>query len=110
MPGRGRTGPIGQGPLTGWGHGNCATSSASRGPHDEVGGRRGGVGRRGSWRHRFRASGRSGRLRIGRWYDPVPPWSAGAQQLELPRKVAELESELERIRTRLDEIQGPVSE
>ena len=110
MPGRDGTGPMRGGPGTGWGFGNCVASPAPGVSRGGVGGWRGGFGHGGGWRHRFWASGRPGRPGFARWNEPVPPWSAGAEQLELQREVAELESELERLRTRLEEVQGPVTE
>jgi hypothetical protein len=112
MPGGDRTGPMGRGPLTGWGRGFCGTT---RSPQFQRGGYAGGgrgfgrgAGGGRGWRNQFRATGLPGWRREG-W---APPESAGAEaavdteQLWLERRAAELEAEQERIKVRLAELEA----
>jgi len=98
MPGGDRTGPMGGGPMTGWGRGFCgesATSGVGRGR-----GRGWGHG----WRHRFWATGQPGGLRGGSAASEPP---TEVEQQALQREAAAIEADLERIRRRLQELESP---
>jgi hypothetical protein len=116
MPGRDRTGPEGEGPLTGWGEGDCADYAAP-GYGDRMPGRRG-VGR---WYVGRRAAGRGGRGRGQRWrhwykatglprwarFGPAPAWEPPTpeQEAEALQSQAEwLSGKLEAIKRRLEEL------
>ncbi|MCG6950420.1 MAG: DUF5320 domain-containing protein [Acidobacteria bacterium] len=105
MPGGDRTGPMGHGPLTGGGFGNCRTSFGQRFSRNGVGGRQRGFGRGHGWRNRFWATGLPGWQRVDRWEpsDRLP--EATAEKLELQRASAELEAELHRLRKRIEELE-----
>jgi hypothetical protein len=71
MPGMNRTGPLGEGPMTGRGAGPCAGSGRSGSMHSSYGGWAGGRGRGGGrrfagggqgWRHQYHATGQLGRV------------------------------------------------
>jgi hypothetical protein len=81
MPGFDRTGPRGQGPMTGWGIGPCG------------GGRAYGFGRGGG-------RGRGGR---GRGLGPGPVWGAG--QTYAGDEVTVLREQSEQLKERLEEIE-----
>jgi hypothetical protein len=108
MPGGDRTGPMGEGPLTGRGSGYCAGASYPRrfsrggdGGWDGGFGRGGGRGRRNrSW-----ATGRPSWRRAGEWQpsDRLP--DASVETLELERATAALEAELRRLRTRIEDLE-----
>jgi hypothetical protein len=105
MPGRDRTGPLGQGPMTGRGAGDCAGSETGGfsnqfpGVRRQFGGRfgRGGGGR--GWRNGFRATG-------------VPFWARSAtappnaeQELAgLKDEAKFLQGQLDAITRRIDEL------
>lgn len=105
MPGGDRTGPRGQGPMTGRGLGPCADtgSPGSQGRGRWAGGGRGGAG--GGWRHRrwFHATGLPGWQRAQAGWPGMPAVaSAGEPQLEaLLAKVAELERALGALAARI---------
>lgn len=109
MPGRDRTGPLGMGPMTGGGFGDCAGY-----PPVGLGAPRGfwGWGGRG-WRNWYRATGLPGWARVG--YGPA--WGAGVWQAPTPEQEATLlrnqaeylKSALEGVEARLrdlEEVQG----
>lgn len=86
MPARDGTGPMGMGPMTGWGRGWCG------------GGWGRGFGGFGGW-------GRFGRGRGfgGAWAGPVPPaWAAPTAEMEEQY----LKQEMEMLKARMDEIQA----
>lgn len=117
MPGRDRTGPEGEGPLTGRGAGPCADERFSGrfepGPGfagrplglgrfggRPVMGRRGGGGRR--WRHWFYATGVPGWARFA---DVPPAGGAADDDAEfLKARANELRAELDAIDQRLQEL------
>lgn len=106
MPGVDRTGPLGEGPMTGRGRGTCGASQPSTSAQPEFragrgfgrgrGGAGGGRGGRG-WRHMFRATG-------------VPGWARGemlagvpvSEQQGLEARARALESELAAVRAQID--------
>lgn len=109
MPAGDRTGPMGMGSMTGRGAGYCggfaAPGFANAGP-----GRGRGFGRRFSgggfgWRNRFFATGLPARTQ-GASYAPADP---EAEKQGLKQQVDALQSELEMIRKRLDELTGSAS-
>lgn len=117
MPGGDRTGPLGAGPMTGWGRGVCGRGSAAGfGPDWPARGGRGagfgwgrgaGFGWGRGWRNRSWAGGPEGWARGGWWPAGVAPWAAAADPAEderqmLEREAAALEQEMGRIRARLD--------
>ena len=105
MPGRDRTGPEGEGPMTGWGAGGCAgTPRPGYAPFGgRAFGRRGyarGGGRRG-WRHWFHATG------LPRWarYGPYAAPPTRDQEAESLKAQAEwLRDELDAINQRIEEL------
>ena len=109
MPGGDRTGPLGDGPLTGGGFGYCGGAGY---PHDFSSRRFGrgfGVfGRGGGWRHRFWATGRSVWSRVGGW--PQPRWSVDDERRALEHDAEALESELESLKARIEELDTASSE
>ena len=106
MPGRDRTGPESEGPMTGWGAGDCA--GTPRPGYAPFGRRpfgrrwfagRGG-GRRG-WRNRFYATGQPGWVRYGPY--AAPP--TREQEAESLKAQAEwLQDELNAINRRMEEL------
>ncbi len=111
MPGGDRTGPMGGGPMTGWGRGFCGEPEGSRFVRGGYGGGGRGLGRGGGgggwgWRNRFWATGTPGWMRGA----AVPPAFAGAEpaadtELQwLEQRSTELETEQERIKARLGEL------
>lgn len=95
MPARDGTGPMGQGPESGWGMGRCAPGQAYRGP-----GRgffcRGGFGGRG-WRHCFHATG-------------LPLWARWNTPPSREQESEVLKSEAEMLKERLDAINKRMDE
>ena len=123
MPGGDRTGPYGQGPMTGRAAGYCAGYGAPGYANPIPGGGRGGGwgGGRGfggggrGWRHQYYATGLPGWARGG-WYgppagEPVPPLASrkttARQELEALKAQAEYYGEaLEEIRGRIAELEA----
>ena len=107
MPRRDRTGPMGDGPLTGGGLGFCGGSSYprrfSRGGY---GGWQGGFGRGQGWRNRFWATGRTAWQRAIGWEETTRPRDAAAERSDLEQETAVLEAELQRLRARIEELEG----
>lgn len=106
MPGGDRTGPMGAGPMTGWGRGVCGRWDAPSAERGRFGGAGQGLGGRG-WRHRFWASGQAGWVRGWGWRAASGPWRGRVESTEDERRVLEqdverLEAELQRVRARLD--------
>ena len=102
MPGGDRTGPLGNGPLTGGGFGRCRFEEQPL-PRSQYGfGRRiGTVAGRGGWRHRYWAAGRPGWLRGGG--RRRPEWSDDDERRALEREVRALEDEVRRLGARIEE-------
>ncbi len=119
MPGGDGTGPMGTGPMTGRGAGRCAGfampgyanpgAGAGFGRGQGLGRRRGGGGR--GWRHWFRATGLSGWARFGGygWMPGVPAADPEMEKRALRNQAEVLQSELELVKRRLDEIDKPVA-
>jgi hypothetical protein len=108
MPGGDRTGPMGNGPKTGWGRGFCGGAEVQgfgRGGWGRGMGRgRGGGGL--GWRHQHRAAGNFGWNR-GDWDPPAHLEAEPSMELERTRLevlVADLEGELDRIKSRMIEL------
>ncbi|MBP7799480.1 MAG: DUF5320 domain-containing protein [Thermoanaerobaculaceae bacterium] len=104
MPGGDRTGPLGEGPMTGRGMGFCAGYPAPRFAQPGPGGGFGrgwgfgGAGRGGrGWRHRFFVTGVPGWRRAG--WTPETPQS---ERQWLEARAREIENELAAIRAQLD--------
>ena len=111
MPGGDRSGPMGEGPLTGGGFGYCGNSSyPQRFSRVGFGAWRGGFGRSRGWRNRFWATGRPGWQRMGEWEFADRPPDVTAEKLELQRVTAALEAELKRLRARIEELEGASSD
>lgn len=94
MPGRDRTGPMGAGPMTGWGDGDCTEQDAAYIPRRSFGRGRGfgrGAGRRG----RYQA--------YGTWNTPNWARSLNREQETswLKSRAAELKDALVKINERL---------
>jgi hypothetical protein len=118
MPAGDRTGPLGEGPMTGRGAGGCAgyqvPGYANPNPGFDLGlgcGRRGGS--RG-WRHWYHATGVPGWARFGRapaW--GVPPAGAYGPYAAPPTREQEaevLKSQAEGLRRQLDAISQRIAE
>lgn len=99
MPGRNRTGPLGQGAMSGRGQGDCEGTAAydqapaiGRGRGRGMGGGGGGMGR---GRGRGRGMGRG----LGRGFGTQEAVDApvGRNQAELEREIEELKSRLEAV-------------
>ncbi|NLI82006.1 MAG: DUF5320 domain-containing protein [Deltaproteobacteria bacterium] len=114
MPGGDRTGPMGMGPMTGWGRGWCAGAGTGWGPRGRLWGG-GGFGRafgRG-WRNWYFATGMPGWARVpyGGWMGPYGgwgvqgPWSSQSELEHLRAYASSLEGELGAIRQRLAELE-----
>lgn len=102
MPGGDRTGPRGEGPMTGRGLGSCGGFAAT-------GRARGSIG----WGHGYGAGGRGGRgWRHMHWETGLPRWMRSGDPTVVPGVAREwleararaLESELAAIRTHLDKL------
>jgi len=98
MPGGDRTGPMGMGPMTGWGRGPCRGSERQH--HTGGGFGRPGRGRGGGfgWRHRFWADEQPIRPSRGAGFD------RHSERRWLEQCAADLDDELARVRARLDEL------
>ena len=108
MPRRDRTGPEGEGPMTGWGAGDCASQPAWGYAGPMRGRRARGRGARGrgrGWQNRFYATGQPRWARFG----PVPGWAPPTpeQETEALKAQAEwLRGELDAIDQRLGELEN----
>jgi hypothetical protein len=91
MPGRDRTGPMGQGPRTGRGAGRCGGEVIEAGPR----GRGWGLGRGGGWRHR---GGAGERLTSA---DP------GQELTGLRQQLAQVEQHLRELTAKVEERRDP---
>ncbi len=114
MPRGDRTGPAGMGPMTGRAAGYCAgfgmpgymNPIPGRGFGMGFGRGRGfGGGGRG-WRHWFYATGLPGWQRWGWWGMPSPALDAESEKQVLKGQAEALQSELELIKKRLDELEA----
>jgi hypothetical protein len=104
MPGYNRTGPLGAGPRTGWGRGQCGTTAGA--PRFSGGGLLRGVGRGGlPWgggRGRCFGGGASGRQ--GRFAGPMPFGSVQDEAEVLKNQLAAAEEEIAAMKSRLAEL------
>lgn len=115
MPRGDRTGPMGQGPMTGRGLGYCGgydePGYAHPGPgygwggYGWGGGWGGGWGR--GWRHGYRATGLPFWARYGAGYGP---WGPAPQAPTSEQEAAQLKSQAEWLQKQLDAIQGRLDE
>lgn len=100
MPFGDRTGPLGQGPMTGRGRGYCS-GNATPGRFNAGPGR--GMGRAGrggpGWRNQFRAAG------MNDCENPAPAPSASADR---PQEVAALRSAIDEMRSSLNQIRNRI--
>jgi len=113
MPGGDRTGPLGRGPVTGWGRGFCGEADGPQFARGGYGGQGRGFGRGGGgggwgWRNRFRATGAYGWM-PGAWGPPA--FSAAESMVDtelqwLEQRSAAIETEQEQIKARLNELQA----
>jgi len=117
MPRGDRTGPMGQGPMTGRGAGYCAgygmpgfanAAPAQGGAWGAGAGGGWGGGRGGGrgWRHCFWATGLPGWLRRGS-AGPAPAPDPQAEQRLLQGQIDTLQAQLEQLRKRLEEVSAP---
>jgi hypothetical protein len=104
MPGGDRTGPLGQGRLTGWGRGRCAGATVA--PRGWRFGAGRGAGYGGGWGHRHGcyATGLTGWQRGWRWggrgaYDSEQELAVMKQQ------AASLEQELSELKARMQQLE-----
>ncbi len=113
MPGGDRSGPMGGGPMTGWGRGFCGEAEGPRFAGGGYGGRGRGFGRGGGgggwgWRNRFWATGTPGWMRGA----APPPAFTGAESTAdtelqwLEQRSAALEAEQNQVTTRLGELKA----
>jgi len=103
MPRGEGTGPMGMGAMTGRAAGFC-TGSGIAGYANKGQGRGAGGCRRGQ-RHRYHAAGGTGRMRSGGNAAPYQGPGQEREKYSLSNKADALQAELNRIRTRLDEIE-----
>jgi len=119
MPRGDRTGPSGRGAMIGRGAGYCSgdqnpgfnsspNNYQARGRRNNPGFQSNRAGGRG-WRNMFYASGLPGWLRLGNWFSPQPSQRAGSEEEELRYRADTLQSELNSIRQRLDELKTPTN-
>jgi len=113
MPGGDRTGPVGEGPMTGRGAGYCSGAgqpgyaSSGRMPYYGRGGRFGRGFRGRGFRQTPYMAGRPWRMRFAADYRELPP----VDESEMLRGYAEdLKRELEDINRRLDSLKKPDAE
>lgn len=100
MPGGDRTGPFGEGPMTGRGAGFCSGNDVRRGaPCGRFSGRRGGMG----FRRGFMTGGSAGRYYPG----SLSALSPEEERENLRREAEFLESELNGIRDRIGRLEKP---
>lgn len=109
MPRRDRTGPVGQGPMTGRGAGYCAGYDVPGHANTEFGrsfgiGQGGGRGRGNRWRNWFRATGLPDWKRFGNAPGWMPP-SREQQAESLKRQAGWLKEQLAAIAQRLNELE-----
>ena len=116
MPGGNGTGPMGRGAMTGRAAGYCAgfgmpgylNARFGRGPGAGFGFGRGAAGRGGQgrgWRYRSAATERSGWMRPGGDWAPFRGFDPEGERQALRNRASVLETELDRVRRRLDEIE-----
>jgi len=117
MPGGDRTGPMGMGPMTGRAAGYCA-GYGMPGYANPIPGRGFGMGRgrgfrgRGfggggrGWRHWFYATGLPGWMRLGEYAAPYQRPDPQTEMQALKNQAEALESELDSIRKRIDELES----
>lgn len=109
MPRRDRTGPMGEGPMTGWGYGYCAGNPTPG--YGNLGLRRGfgrGFGRGGGgrgWRNRFHAADIPGWANYGPAWPVAPPMSPEKEVDVLKSQAQNLEETLQQINNRLKELE-----
>ncbi len=114
MPRGDATGPTGMGPMTGRVAGNCA-GFGMPGSANNAGGRRFGMGfgrgvgfggRGGGFRrrNRFFATAESGRAGVGNMTAPFPKADPEMEKQELHYQTEVLQSEMDAIKKRLDEL------
>ena len=96
--------------MTGGGFGYCATSPERGFSRNGIGGRQGGFGRGHGRRNRFRATGQPGWQRAGDWKDPIRPRDVAAERSDLQQETVALEAELQRLRTRIEELESSGSD
>lgn len=122
MPRGDRTGPMGFGPMMGWGGGYCAGFGMPGFTNPMVGrtvwggGHRGGGGR--GWRHCYYATGLPGSARAGwglpawgatpyPYAAPIPPEAIEETELEtLKAQAGSLERTLQALRRRIEKLEG----
>jgi len=109
MPGLDGTGPLGMGPMTGRGMGYCTGYMPAQGrwPFGRGAGRGAfcGRGRGRGWRNMYYATGLTGWQRAAVGYPPVAP--SREQELEALKRQSEyLESSLEEVRKRIEELES----
>ena len=105
MPGRDRTGPMGQGPLTGRGAGYCGGRRAdgfTLGGRGRAMGQGRGRGR--GWRHQFWATGLPGWARLGLSSSTTSQSAPATEREFLIDKLQELQQEADFLNARLKEL------
>lgn len=111
MPGGDRTGPMGEGPMTGRGAGFCGGAGApgfmSRMAGAFFGRGRGGGGR--GWRNMFYATGVPGSMRGGPGV-VAPAEPSASERQSLKAQVETLQSQLAEVKRRLAELQSAGAE
>lgn len=118
MPGYDRTGPMGEGPRTGWGMGDCYGDAPARGRYYRAGWGRGwgrgwGPGRGRGWGFGFRRGFPFGWGARGRgWVDagPVAEPPAEDELTDLDAEAKWLQDELDAVRARMEALRGRSTE
>ena len=105
MPGYNRTGPLGAGPRTGWGRGQCGTATDS--PRFSWGGLLRGIGRGGlPWGGgRGRCLGGGTSWRRGPFAGSMPFLSTQDEAEVLKNQLAAAEAEITALKSRLEELE-----
>jgi hypothetical protein len=110
MPRRDRTGPMGEGPMTGWGYGHCSGNPTP--VHGGLGFSRGygrGYGRGsrwgGGWRNRFRAADIPGWASYGPAWPTAAPLTPEQETDILKAQAKDMEETLGQINQRLKELE-----
>jgi hypothetical protein len=115
MPRGDRTGPLGQGPMTGRAMGYCTGNNmpgfmnrwGGFGGRGMGGGRGGGRGFGRGWRHRYYATGMPGWMAAGfPYYGPPPAVRPENELKSLEDEAAFLERSLDEVKKRLEELRN----
>jgi hypothetical protein len=110
MPFRDRTGPLGQGPMTGRGRGFCGGFAAPGNMNPGRGMGRGGRGWGMGWRNQFWATGLRSWQRTADWLASNASGRTTAPSLDPLGEIAALKGQEESLRSALNQVQKRVEE